>query len=309
MPFLERPSPAHLGRSLASGNSRYGLQVTGNDAFGQDDAGLSTRWFTSLALTGSQVTTISSTGTTTAQPFDEQLAVIGRFALAPFSGTNWQAHLGANFQYVLQPNDLGPAAPVRYGLQLRDRPELRVDGTRLIETGLIDSKGARLFGLEAGFTSGPFMVEGEWVRVTFDRRLTTGSTLPDPKFGGWYVQGVWVLTGENRPYNPVEARFDGLRPNNNFAPAAGVYGAFEVAARYSVTDLNDRSGRAGTLIAPGAVRGGEQKIGTLGLNWVLNPSMRVMLHYQHVNIDRLTAAGLQAGQSYDTLTARGQVSF
>jgi phosphate-selective porin OprO/OprP len=57
------------------------------------------------------------------------------------------------------------------------------------------------------------------------------------------------------------------------------------------------------------VRGGEQKILTFGVNWYLNPSMRLMLDYQRVDIDRLNAAGLQIGQAYDAVAARGQVSF
>ncbi len=37
--------------------------------------------------------------------------------------------------------------------------------------------------------------------------------------------------------------------------------------------------------------------------------MRLMLDYQHVDIDRLTAAGAQAGQEYDAIAARAQVTF
>lgn len=308
MPFLERPSPAHLARSLAAGNSRIGAQVLGNGTFGGPDAGLSTRWFATVGVTGNQVAAISSAGSSTSQPFDEQLAVLGRVALAP-AGAGWQAHLGANFQHVLQPSDAGPGAAVRYPLQIRDRPELRLDGARLVDTGQIDSRTARLFGLEAGLTAGPFLIESEWARVSFDRRTAPGVRLADPDFGGWYVQGVWVMTGENRPYNPAEARFDGPRPSNNFNPSAGTWGAFELAARYSITDLNYRAGLRGAAATPGQIRGGEQRIATIGVNWFMNPALKFMLHYQHVNIDRLNASGTEVGQSYDTVAARAQVSF
>ncbi|HEY0437986.1 MAG TPA: porin, partial [Phenylobacterium sp.] len=110
MPLMERPAPAEVARNVAAGDSRSALQVFGNGTWGAGDAGIATRWFASAALTGNTVGTINSTGGATAQPFDEQTAVIGRLALAPFGSTDWQLHFGVNAQYVLQPNDTtGPA--------------------------------------------------------------------------------------------------------------------------------------------------------------------------------------------------------
>src|SRR5205814_6523241 len=105
-----------------------------------------------------------------------------------------------------------------------------------------------------------------------DRRITALPALPDPKFDGWYVQGAWVLTGEQRLYDPAEGRFAAPKQNYNFNPSAGTFGAFEIAARYSVLDLNYNRGSAGVAGPFGVVRGGEQKIRTLGGNWYLNPA-------------------------------------
>ena len=308
MGILERPAPAEVARNVAAGDSRVGLQVSGNGVFGEGDSGLATRWFAATAFTGNTISSISSAGSATTQPFDEQTAWIGRIALAPYSTTDWQAHVGGNLQYVIQPNDTGAAVPTRYGVQLRDRPELRVDGTRLIDTGVIDARHVTVMGLEAAFQTGPFLIESEYFRYRIDRRITTALVPNDPRFHGWYVQGSWMLTHETRGYNPIEARFDGPKPTYNFNPEAGTWGAFEVAARYSMIDLNYREG-AGGLPVLGSVRGGEQRIGTLGVNWYLNPSMRIMLDYQHVKIDRLGPTGLQVGQTYNALAARGQVNF
>lgn len=310
MPFMERASPAEIARNIAGGDSRVAFQVTGNGVIGDGDTGLAARWFASTALTGNTISTIGSSGAGVAQPSDEQNGWIGRVTLAPFANTAWQAHLGVNFEYVIHPNDAGANAGAnRYGVQLRDRPELRLDGTRLIDTGLIDTQHASALGLEGAFQTGPFLVEAEWFKYKIDRRLTTPAALPDPKFNGWYVQGVWVLTGEKRPYNAAESRFDAPKQVYNFNPSAGTWGAFEVAARYSVVDLNFHQGLGATPLAVGAVRGGEQKITTFGLNWYLNPTLRMMLDYQHVNVDRMNAAGAQIGQSYDALAARAQLSF
>jgi phosphate-selective porin OprO/OprP len=299
MPLLERPAPAEAARNVAAGDSRAAVQLSANDAIGSE-TGIAVRWLASGAFTGN---TLGGT-----QQFDEQTGWLARVALAPYSGVDWQAHLGGNIQYVYQPNDaVGPTGTgARYPIQIRDRPELRLTGDRLVDTGAIDSANATVYGGEAAFQVRNFLLEGEVFRYEIERR---NSTLPDPHFRGWYVQGSWVLTGEPRPYNPVEGRFDAPKLTYNFTPQAGTWGAFEIAARYSVLDLNYREGNRGAAGPVGSVRGGEQKIYTVGLNWYLNPSMRLMLNYQHVDIDRLTATGAQAGQEYDAIAARAQVTF
>jgi phosphate-selective porin OprO/OprP len=252
--------------------------------WGEGDTGVAARWFGSTAVTGNVISTIGSSGSSTAQPFDEQTAVIGRLAVAPFASNNWLGHFGVNAQYVLQPNDAGPTSTPRYPVQLRDRPELRLDATRLVDTGAIDVDHVTVLGAEAAFQHRNAMIEAEAFRS-------------------------WVLTGETRPYNATEARFDAPKPNYNFDPGTGSWGAFELAARYSVLDLNHREGLSGAAAPAGGIRGGEQRIRTLGLNWYLNPALRVMLDWQHVEIDRLNAAGLQIGQEYDAVAARGQLTF
>jgi len=315
MPLMERPSPAEVARNVGGGDSRLALQISANGDFGEGDVGIGARWLFSTAFTGNTIGTISSAGAGTAQPFDEQTAWIARVALAPYSGTDWQAHFGASFQAVMQPNDAGQAATPRYPIQLRDRPELRLDGARLVDTGAIDAKGATVFGAEAAVGVRNVLLEGEYFRYEIDRRLTGAATPSDPHFSGWYVQGSWVLTGESRPYNPVEGRFEAPKQNFNFNPSAGTWGAFELAARYSSLNLNHHDCGAGRAIPASpaacfdAVRGGEQKISTIGLNWYLNPALRMMFDVQHVDIDRFNAAGVQIGQTYNALAMRGQFTF
>jgi phosphate-selective porin OprO/OprP len=312
MPLLERPSPAEIARGVAAGDSRSALQVAGNGVFGEGDSGLAARWFVSTAFTGNTVGTFNSAASSfNSQPFGEQTAWIGRLAFAPFMSNDWQAHFGVNYQYVFAANDatgLGTTG-TRYPVQLRDRPELRLDGTRLIDTGAIDSRHVSVLGGEAGLTVQNFLLEGEYFKWDITRRQSAATPLGDPNFSGWYVQGVWVLTGEPRPYNPAEARFDAPKMAYNFNPAAGTWGTWELAARYSDTDLNWRSGAFGVAKTAEGVRGGEQKIATFGVNWYLNPAIRFMLDYQHVDVSRLNAAGAQIGQTYNTLTLRSQLTF
>jgi phosphate-selective porin OprO/OprP len=320
MPLLERPGPAEVARNVAAGDSRSAVQVFGNGTWGEGDSGIATRWFASAAFTGNTIGTINSSNTVntaagntvvvgTLQPSDEQTAIIGRFAIAPFSSTDWQAHFGVNAQYVMQPNNTVINGTSTYGIQLRDRPELRLDGTRLVDTGAIDSRHATVIGGEAGLTFQNFLIESEYFQYSLDRRNTGVAQPSSPDFSGWYVQAAWVLSGEARPYNPAEGRFDGPKPNYNFNAAAGTWGAWEIAARYSDLDLNYHDPGLGKASLVETVRGGEQKVAVIGLNWYLNSDIRFMLDYSQVDVSRYNAAGVQVGQKFNTLALRSQFSF
>ena len=321
MAFMERPAPAEVARNLAAGDSRSAIQLYGFGEFGGDQ-GTSAFWSASTAITGNTVGTVNTAGSLGTQPFDEQKAWIGRLAIAPHSGSDWLVHLGVNFQYVFRPADAtGPdAGGTRYPVQFRDRIESRTDGTRFVDSGGVSAKDAYVLGLEGGFQVHNFYVEGEWFKYAIDRY---NSPLAGPRFNGWYVEGSWVLTGESRVYDRGNAVFNGPAVANVFNPNAGTWGAWEVAARYSDLDLNYNpltpAATAAQLTAASSIRGGEQKIITLGVNWYWNPTVRFMLNYQHVNISRLApsvnfgggtvALGDQIGQTINTISVRSQLAF
>src|SRR5205085_603551 len=132
-------------------------------------------------------------------------------------------------------------------LQLRERPEIRVSGERFIDTGslaLEPDESARAYGFEAGLNWKNFYVAGEWYRYELDR-VNSGF---DPDFTGWYVEGEWILTGENK-------RYVASGTNNNIAvfrgpsiaapwSMGGGLGAWSIHARYSTLDLNWNEGVA-----------------------------------------------------------------
>ncbi len=325
MAFMERPGPAEVARNVAAGDSRSAIQFYGNGNVGEGgDQGISTYWMGSTALTGNTVSTLNSTGGFASQPFDEQKAWIGRFAVAPHMGTDWLVHLGVSGQYVFRPNDTGGpdvAATSRYTAQFRDRIESRTDGTRFVDTGSIPAKDDWVVGLEAGFQMHNFYAEGEWFRYGIDR--IAQPTIPNPRFTGWYLEGSYVLTGESRVYNKANGAFDGPVVAFPFNPMSGQWGAWEFAARYSDLNLNFHQGvtatDATTLAAAGGIRGGEQKIWTVGMNWYWNQTVRFMLNYEHVNINRLAPTanfgggvypiGSQIGQTVNVISVRSQLQF
>ena len=305
MMFLERPAPADVARSLAGGDYREAGQIALTGA----------RWFASGAITGRLVNTA---GSSTTQPYQSQLGFIGRAGVLPVKSENDLVHLAVHGSYVAHPADTGgpDAAPgsAISPLQLRERPELRVDGTRLVDTGAIDASHAYTAGVEFAAQHRNFLLQGEYERIGIERRA---SDLANPRFDGFYVEGSWMITGQRRRYNDGNYAFDGPKIDGSFNPAHGNYGAWELALRYSDLDLNYRQGAAGTVLPAGGVRGGEQKIATAGVNWYLNSIARVMFDYQHVTIDRLspsatsyqTPVGARIGQNYSSGSARFQLAF
>ncbi len=295
-PFLERPASAEVARSMAGGDYRMAAAVFGNGD----------RWLYSLALTGNNISTLNTQATAfTAANNDEQLGIAARVAGTPLRGFDWLVHVGANYSAVINPADAGAAAATRYPVQLRDRPELRVDGTRLVDAGAINTQSSSITGFELAGQYKSVFAQGEAFsyKVT---RLNPAAGVTDPEFSGWYVEGGWSITGEARKYNLTTAAFDGVTPRDNFDPKNGKWGAWELVARYSTLDLNYHQG---ATLAADRVLGGQQDIASLGFDWQLNPTVRVVFEGQSVRIDRLNSAGAQIGQKYSSFAARSQFNF
>jgi phosphate-selective porin OprO/OprP len=301
--FLERPASADIARSLAGGDFREAAQL---QAAGDN-------WLLSGAVTGRLVGVVNSTASGVVQPFDSQLGFVGRAVYDLIKTDNAVLQVGVHGSYVTHPADTGAAAnATRYQITFQERPELRVDGTRLISTGGVNANHASSSGFEVAGQYGPFFAQGEYEHYTVDRRNLTGAAvLSDPDFNGYYVEGAWSLTGESRKFNNATFAFDAPGVRHPFSLNDGTWGAWELAARYSTIDLNYNAGASGVAVPADGVRGGKQSIFAGGVNWYVNPVVRFMLDYQHVKIDRLAAVApfTTAGQSYDALSLRSQLAF
>lgn len=131
------------------------------------------------------------------------------------------------------------------------------------ETGTLIVDKVGLLGLESALVCGPFSLQGEYMLADIDGKDGSSS----PTFDGFYIQGSCFLTGEHRKYSTSKGAFSRVKPKENYKYGAGL-GAWEVAARYSQIDLSDSG-----------VSGGKLKDITVGLNWYLNPNMRIMWNY------------------------------
>lgn len=302
--FPERSTPAELSRSLAGADGRLALALRANGA----------RWMSAFSLTGAVAGE--------AESFDEQRALVGRLGGLALQSEDYNVHLGVSGSHVLRPADQGGAVGTSpLSIRLRERPELRVDGARLVDTGPIPADSAWVRGLEFAANWRNFYLQAEQFRFGVGRN---GSPLSDPEFGGYYVQGSWIITGESRRYSSAHGAFLAPRPRLAFSAGEGP-GAWELAWRYSHTDLDYEAGVPGSPPPPGGVRGGTQRILSVGLNWTPEPNLRLMLDYMNVEIERLNPAtpgsipfgpapatppvGVAIGQDFDILNLRTQLAF
>ena len=289
--FLERTAPSDILRNTAAGDGRDAASIIY----------ASERFFGAISFTGGKV----GDGVT----FDEQQALVGRVSGVAYRDADTNIVLSGSITHVLRGAEsaAGPGSPRL--LTLSAAPELTVDatGTKLVSTGALDAGTATEWGAETG---------GNWKSLYaqagyFGYRIDPRTAARNLAFHGWYAQASWVLTGERRRYNKSTAAFASPKPEKNATLENGGMGAWELAARYSDLDLDDRAGIAGAAAPAGGVRGGEQKIWTIGLNWYPDSVFKFMFDYQHVDVSRLGNATpfANVGQQFNALSARAQISF
>ena len=119
-----------------------------------------------------------------------------------------------------------------------------------------------------------------------------------------------MVTGEARAYAFTAAASGGVQPRQPFDLRDGDWGAFDLAGRYSVADLNDRVCRGRAASLTGGTFGGRQEIVGAGINCYPSNNLRFTLDRNNVTVDRLNSAGTQqVGQSFDTVALRAQAAF
>jgi len=187
-------------------------------------------------------------------------SLAGRFTYLPWYDHEGRYFLHLGLSYNHQFIDVRRSdSQIRFNA----RPETYLTDQRIVDTGVFFTERLEMLNLELAWVAGPLSFQSEYFRI-----FTHSSETGNPVFCGWYVQGSYFLTGEHRPYDRQNGVFDRVRPKKNFAPGEGKWGAWEVGVRYSVLDLNDRG-----------IQGGEGRDLTVGLNWYLYPTTRVMFNY------------------------------
>jgi phosphate-selective porin OprO/OprP len=314
--FLERPDVVNVATVSYGGlDPRRGIELTFQqaDLFRPGD-----NLVVSGAFTGQQPGANPATPTNTT---DEGSQILGRIAYRLWSDGFSNVQIGGSGSQITNLTGNAVAGGPRT-ITLQDRPEVRVDGNRLVSTGAINAKGGSMWGLETAANFMNFYLAAEYMHFGVDRDVNcTGCSIAggnpgNPEFSGWYVEGTWIITGETKTYQAIATNnemgtFNNPRVITPFSWDGKTWGAWELAARYSDLDLNWHSGNVGTAcsgILLGCIRGGDERIWTVGLNWYLNNNVLMRFNYLIADVNKLNATGQQIGQKFNVMAIRLQYS-
>ncbi len=164
------------------------------------------------------------------------------------------------------------------GIRFQSRPESNLSPVDFVDTGFFRASHVDQITPELALVWGPFSLQTEYTLALVDSGRTG-----DPRFDGFYVEASWFLTGEHRPYAREIGFFRGVRPRRNFDLRGGL-GAWQLVFRYSWVDLADGA-FSDPDPAPPEGRGRRLDNFAVGLNWHLNPYMRIMFNYIRADLD------------------------
>lgn len=231
---------------------------------------------------------------------DEGYGVNGRITWDPVLDTGRLVHVGVsgwkatNFATTVS-TPVAPALPVTtiHGVRVSDRPNSRVDGGLIVDSGTIsDVTDATFFGAEAAAVYGPFSLQGEYSHLHLNR-----DGFKDVNFDGFYVFGSFFITGESRVFK--NGAIDRLKPTTDFG--SGGPGAWELAVRYDQLKLGN------TPIASRA--GNDAHTWTAALNWYLNGNTKVMFNYIRAEGDNTPLDPVGSKTKVDILATRLHFDF
>jgi phosphate-selective porin OprO/OprP len=219
---------------------------------------------------------------------DTSYQIVGRGTLLPYKDQDGNLiHTGVWGSWRSVNNNYNKDGTVRTGgWAYQSQPDTDVDRTNWINTGNLTHgvKGQKgwqevdniaMFGTELAGVVGPAHMEAEYMQA----QISGHGYSSEDTLRGFYVSGGWFLTGERRPYDEKKGTWNRLTPKSNFLFGDG-WGAWEVAARYDLMDMNTKN-----------INGGSIDAFTLGVNWYLTPRVRLMTDWVHVLSTQTASSG------------------
>lgn len=221
---------------------------------------------------------------------DEGFSTNLRLSVAPINEHGNNIHIGLSGSYKI-PDATSDLAPNT--IEISSRTETYVSNPKLLHTGDIsDVNYYTRFGAELMGIFGPFYVQTEYLGTQIVRWY--GKENVD--LGGGYLTATWVVTGETRYYFVDEGEVGPIE-----APKHS-WGALELAARYSVTDLNDLNA---------GIHGGKSNQLMLGVNYYPNRNIKLQFNYSQVDVDQYATrkGNLIGDDDHSFIQMRIQSSF
>ena len=191
------------------------------------------------------------------------------FLIADYKKNNL-FHLGISHRYQSNDNK-------EYSVGIR--PDVHLSQQKYVNTGTIKNvKKVDFYNFESVYIDKSFCVQSEYLVANLNRKLQENIQL-----SSFYGQVSYILTGENKSHNRSMYFYNSVRPNKPFSLEKKQYGAWELAFRYTHTNLNNKD-----------ILGGKETNYTTGLNWYLNPVTKIMFNHVLADIeDKGTASVYQ----------------
>lgn len=222
----------------------------------------------------------------------DRLTTTTRFVWAPYINDNCVTQIGVSGVYGNNYSTFRDGSFNADGRRFSTRPEAKARNTlAIINSG--NALGINDYwelGVEAAQQWGPLLLEAEYLHALINRDFSE-----KVNFYGWHAQVAYVLTGESRHHKMKGASFGTIKPQCK-------YGAWEVAARYSMVDLNDKD-----------IHGGKGHNVSASVGWYINEHLKILANYIHANIDptrELGSANPNPGKrDLDIVAIRAQVAW
>jgi phosphate-selective porin OprO/OprP len=196
---------------------------------------------------------------------DEGFSTNLRASISPINELGHALHIGAAGSYKI-PDATSELKPNT--IELSARTESYVFNPKYLHTGdIADVNNYYRYGGELLYVNGPLYFQTEVMGTQINRWYKK----PTAYLKGGYVMGAYMVTGETRYYYADEGEIGPIEAPKNS------WGALEVAARYTVTDLND--------IAAG-IKGGAANQLMLGVNYYPNTNIKIQFNYSLVDLDQ-----------------------
>ena len=167
--------------------------------------------------------------------------------------------------------------PLNNQLRIRSRGSLRNGPGALnpifADSGTFTTNSQDLYAAEMALVLGSFQLQSEYIASTASNATNGGGNHGTYFTNGYYVMASYFLTGEHRAYDKKAGSFGRVVPNRNsrWCPddcTEPGYGAWQILVRYSNLDLTDSG-----------INGGQIQDYTAGVNWFLNPNMKIQANY------------------------------
>tara|TARA_R110002110_G_scaffold415857_1_gene658500 strand:- start:842 stop:2104 length:1263 start_codon:yes stop_codon:yes gene_type:complete len=200
----------------------------------------------------------------------DNITSTARFVYAPINCHDKVLQFGLSGVYAENSPTFRDGSPNTDGRRFSTRPEARARNTpQLINSGnMMEIDNYNEWGAELSGQYGPLVVQSEYLQANVHR-----GSKPTLNFYGWHTQASYVLTGEHREHKMKSGSFGKITPKCK-------YGAWEVAARYSMVNLNDED-----------IHGGKENNVSLALNWYVNNNLLIRTNYIYASIDPTQALG------------------